>query len=396
MSKLIISVIAIILPCLVFAQVPENVIIVSIDGIRNDEAFESESLYMKHIWNDLRPLGTIYTRFWNLGWTATTAGHTTMFSGVYQCLPNNGGFPASVRIKEPCLSEYYRKYFGLPESTTGCVVGKVGNCGQMNFGLDPSYGEQYRGFIVLGGEDTMTARLMDSVLTFHHPKLVLYNLRSVDEAGHSGAESLYVDALIRADSIVYELYKRIQAIPPYTDTFYRNKTILIVTTDHGRHDDAHGGWRGHGSWNHGCRHIPFLVIGPGIRQNCVITTPRNHIDIAPTVGYILGLPTPLAEGNVMTEMFLPTFRPSKPRINPIAAPLSHEWNLSNNLSFSRAPDIAIDNAGRLHLVWSDNSQNYWKIFYRQSTDHGLTWQPTRVLFRFPAGFNNDDGKDCSG
>ncbi len=383
MSKLIISVIAIILPCSVFAQVPENVIIVSIDGIRNDEAFESESLYMKHIWNDLRPLGTIYTRFWNLDWTATTAGHTTMFSGVYQCLPNNGGFPASVRIKEPCLSEYYRKYFGLPESTTGCVVGKVGNCGQMNFGLDPSYGEQYRGFIVLGGEDTMTARLMDSVLTFHHPKLVLYNLRSVDEAGHSGAESLYVDAIIRADSIVYELYKRIQAIPPYTDTFYRNKTILIVTTDHGRHDDAHGGWRGHGSWNHGCRHIPFLVIGPGIRQNCVITTPRNHIDIAPTVGYILGLPTPLAEGNVMTEMFLPTFRPSKPRINPIAAPLSHEWNLSNNPSFSRAPDIAIDNAGRLHLVWSDNSQNYWKIFYRQSTDRGLTWQPTRVLFAFP-------------
>jgi hypothetical protein len=368
-----------------FAQSPENVIIVSIDGIRNDEAFEAESLHLKHIWNDLRPLGTIYTRFWNQGFTVTTAGHTTMFSGVYQCLPNNSdaGFPASVRIKEPCLSEYYRKYFGFPEISTGCVVGKVGNLQQMHYGLDPSFGEPYKGFMVKGGTDTITAKLMDSVLTFNHPRLVLCNLPSVDGQGHTGVESLYTNAIIIADSIVYELYKRIQALPPYTDTFYKNKTVLIVTTDHGRHDDAHGGFQAHGDWDHGCKHIPFLAIGPGIRQNTVITTYRNHIDIAPTVGYILRFPTPLAEGNVMTEMFSPTFHPSKPRINPIAKPFSHEWNLSYNSSFSRDPDIAIDNMGRLHVVWSDNSQNYWKIFYRQSTDYGLTWQPTRILFAFP-------------
>lgn len=369
-----------------FAQSPENVIIVSIDGIRNDEAFEAESLYLKHIWNDLRPLGTIYTRFWNLGYTVTTAGHTTIFSGVYQCLPNNSGFLSSVRVKEPCLSEYYRKFFGFPESTTGCVVGKTGNLEDMHYGLDPSYGEPYKGFMVLGGADTITAPLMDSVLTYHHPHLMLYNLPSVDGQGHTGVESLYTNAIIRADSIVYELYKRIQALPPYSDTFYKNKTVLIVTTDHGRHDDAHGGFQAHGDWDHGCKHIPFLAIGPGIRQNTVITTYRNHIDIAPTVGYILGFPTPLAEGNVMTEMLLPTFHPHKPCLRQSAgqaSSLSHEWNLSNNSSFSRDPDIAIDNMGRLHVVWSDNSQNYWKIFYRQSTDYGLTWQPTRTLFTFP-------------
>jgi Secretion system C-terminal sorting domain/Metalloenzyme superfamily len=366
-----------------FAQSPENVIIVSIDGIRNDEAFEAESLYLRHIWNDLRPLGTIYTRFWNLGYTVTTAGHTTIFSGVYQYLPNNSGMAASVRIKEPCLSEYYRKYFGFPEATTGCVVGKVGNLWQMNSGLDPSYGEPYQGFMVQGGADTVTARLMDSVMTFNHPRLVLCNLPSVDGQGHTGVESLYTNAIIGADSIVYEVYKRIQALPPYTDTFYKNKTVLIVTTDHGRHDDAHGGFQAHGDWDHGCKHIPFLAIGPGIRQNTVITTYRNHIDIAPTVGYILGFPTPLAEGNVMTEMLLPTFHPQKPRIGQAALPLSHEWNLSNTSSFSRDPDIAIDNMGRLHVVWSDKSQNYWKIFYRQSTDYGLTWQAVKTLFAFP-------------
>jgi len=383
MVKFILLLTVMMFSILTYAQTPENVIIVSIDGIRNDEAFEAESLYLKHIWNDLRPLGTIYTRFWNLGYTVTTAGHTTIFSGVYQCLPNNSGFLSSVRIKEPCLSEYYRKFFGFPESTTGCVVGKTGNLEDMHYGLDPSYGEPYKGFMVLGGADTITARLMDSVITFNHPRLVLYNLPSVDGQGHTGVESLYTNAIIRADSIVYELYKRIQALPPYTDTFYKNKTVLIVTTDHGRHDDAHGGFQGHSDWDHGCKHIPFLAIGPGIRQNTVITNHRNHIDIAPTVGYILGFPTPLAEGNIMTEMLLPTFHPHKPRIAQAALPLSHEWNLSNNSSFSRDPDIAIDNMGRLHVVWSDNSQNYWKIYYRQSTNYGLTWQPTRTLFTFP-------------
>jgi hypothetical protein len=36
------------------------------------------------------------------------------------------------------------------------------------------------------------------------------------------------------DSLIYEFWKHIQALPPYTDTFYKNKTVMIVTTDHNR------------------------------------------------------------------------------------------------------------------------------------------------------------------
>ena len=60
------------------AQIAQNVFVVVVDGMRNMEAFESESLYTRHIWNDLRPIGTINKRFWNRGWTATTGGHTTI------------------------------------------------------------------------------------------------------------------------------------------------------------------------------------------------------------------------------------------------------------------------------------------------------------------------------
>jgi arylsulfatase A-like enzyme len=140
---------------------------------------------------------------------------------------------------------------------------------------------------------------------------------------------------------------------------------MIVTTDHGRNDDAHGGFEDHGKWNHGCRDLFFLAIGPGIRQNTVITNiDRDHIDIAPTVGYILGFPTPFSEGEVMREIFTSDFK------SPLdCQPLKWDWeggfdeNLSNTSGFSREPDIAVDRNGRVHVVWVDNTRDKWEIYY---------------------------------
>ena len=102
-----------------FAQQPENVFVVILDGMRDDEGFGAESLYLRHIWNDLRPLGTQETRFWDRGWTATTGGHTTMLSGVRQIIRNNGKNTQDIRGFDPLMFEYYREYFSAPESACG-------------------------------------------------------------------------------------------------------------------------------------------------------------------------------------------------------------------------------------------------------------------------------------
>jgi hypothetical protein len=78
---------------------------------------------------------------------------------------------------------------------------------------------------------------------------------------------------------------------------------MFVTNDHGRHDDQHGGFSGHGDGCEGCRHIQFLALGPGIKKNFVSTQYRKIPDMAVTAADILGIDPEEATGVVMSEIF---------------------------------------------------------------------------------------------
>ncbi len=380
--------VVLLLAYITFAQTPENAFIVVIDGLRNNEGFEVESLYLPHLWNDLKPLGTINTRFYNRGWTATTAGHTTILSGVRQIILNNGGNEQEIRSYDPLMFECYRKFLGAPESACGVIVGKWGNCGSIcNFSLEPAFGINYRGFQIrdsIGGTaDSICSKLVNRVMDSLHPRLVLVNLGDVDHFGHQGEYAGYLQAIRIADSIVYEFYKHIQAIPPYNDTFYRNKTIFIVTSDHGRNDDAHGSFKGHGEWDHGCRHIIFYAFGPGVAVGRTVDQiSRDQIDIAPTISRLLGFPMPFAEGEVMSEIFADGFQPV-PVVPTNGAALFH-LNISHTPGFSRDPDLCRDSRGNLHLVWADKTPGKWAVLYSRSNDEGVTWSEPITLFDYPA------------
>jgi hypothetical protein len=82
---------------------------------------------------------------------------------------------------------------------------------------------------------------------------------------------------------VAELWDEIES-----DPVYAGKTDLIVTNDHGRHDDAHGGFQGHGCGCDGCRHIMFLGLGPDFRQNYISYEYGRIPDIVPTMAEIMG------------------------------------------------------------------------------------------------------------
>jgi hypothetical protein len=368
------------------AQQPENAFIVIIDGLRDDEGFGAESLYLKHIWNDLRPLGTQETRFWDCGWTATTGGHTTILSGVRQVIRNNGGNTQDIRSFDPLMFEYYREHFNAPESACGVVFGKWGNVGAISdFGLEPAFGAQWQGFRLgdaSNSADSTSSRFVHQAMDSLHPRLVLANLGDVDHYGHQDTFANYVSAIRVADSMVYEFYKHIQAIPPYTDTFYRDKTVLIITSDHGRHDDAHGSFKGHGNWDHGSRQVGFLALGPGIAEGRVVTDKaRDQIDIVPTVAAMLGFPAPFAEGDVMNELF------EARRFRPVSEPcgtVTGAVNLSDNAGFSRDPDICADRDNNLYCVWMDKTPGFWQVMFRKSTDGGATWGSAQALFNYPA------------
>src|SRR4030042_6509207 len=105
--------------------IAENVILVIIDGLRNDEAFDDPThQYIPHIWNDLRPQGVINTSFWNTGITLTTAAHATIFTGVRQPFANQGIASADQRAKYPNIFEYYRKQKNVPQEKVWFISGK--------------------------------------------------------------------------------------------------------------------------------------------------------------------------------------------------------------------------------------------------------------------------------
>jgi hypothetical protein len=264
----------------------QNVIIVVMDGARYSETFGSDSLYIPHIWNQLRPLGTIWTNFYNDGLTKTDPGHATIATGVWQTIDNKG----NGRPEQPTVFEYFRKYTKAPTKATAVVAGKQ-KLAILTYSTHPDYGAEYRALSFISSTDISVLSDVKNILSFNRPQIMMINLPSTDSAGHSGRWTEYLTAIHIADSLIWDLWQTLQS-----DSLYRNTTTLFVTNDHGRHDDTHGGFKGHGDSCEGCRHILCLAIGRGFHAHQIIKQRRTQCDIAPTVGELLSFPTPFSIG----------------------------------------------------------------------------------------------------
>jgi hypothetical protein len=83
----------------------QNVIIVVLDGIRYTETFGTESTYIRNMWTQLKPAGTIFTNYRNDGETVTVPGHATIETGTWQTVDNHGFEHPTM----PTIFEYFRK-----------------------------------------------------------------------------------------------------------------------------------------------------------------------------------------------------------------------------------------------------------------------------------------------
>ena len=272
------------LQCFASAQ---NVVIIVIDGARYTETFGAGSLYIPRIWTKLRPLGTIWTNFYNDGITKTDPGHASIATGTWQSIDNKG----IIRPTQPTMFEYFRKASGALESATALVVGKL-KLDILAYSTHVYYGAKFKASTFIGEDDTSVVRTLKMTLRQSHPKLIFVNLPSTDAAGHSGNWIRYLSAIRTADSLIYNIWQTLQA-----DLFYHGNTTLLVTNDHGRHDNLHGGFRNHGDDCEGCRHIMLFAIGRGFPVNTVTTQRRTQCDIAPTTGELLSFPTLYSTGS---------------------------------------------------------------------------------------------------
>jgi hypothetical protein len=274
-----------------------RVVVVVIDGPRYDHLFgDPTHQHVPRMWGELRPLGTLFTHFRNQTWTLTVSGHASIATGVWQQLDNEG----LERPAHPTIFEYYRATTGAP-ATDAVLVGGKQKLDACSYSTHASYGASFGASVDVDFPSDLDthARLID-ILQNDHPRLVVASFSQVDQKAHTGVFADYTRQIEIVDSLVADTWQVIEA-----DTFYAGRTYMFVTADHGRHDDAHGGFQNHGDNCDGCTHLISLVLGPDIRRNYTVTNLYTQRDVCTTVGHLLGVPTPMAQGYLMGEMFEP-------------------------------------------------------------------------------------------
>lgn len=280
-----------------------KVIIAVIDGSRYSETFGNEDTYIPNIWNILRPQGTIYTNFYNDGYTETNPGHASIVTGTWQHIANDG----SERPDMPTIFEYFRHQLGSSESDNYVVTGKS-KLNILTYSTHTSYGSTYEAAgTCYNVSDQTTYTNCVTAMDTYHPDLIIVNFADVDRSGHTGNWNNYITDIQEVDGLIYNLWDKIQ-----NDSYYQDSTTLFVTNDHGRHDDAHGGFTNHGDDCEGCRHIILLALGRNVPAGQVISDYRVQTDLAPTVGDLIGFSTPYATG---TSLYIGD--------NPLPVTLSH-------------------------------------------------------------------------
>lgn len=348
----------------------QNVFIVVIDGIRNTEALKDSShQYIPNIWNNLCPQGTVYTNFYNNGYTITQPGHSSILTGVWQFMQNEG----FGRPKEPTIFEYYRRQ--QPGVTAWAVVGK-NILKRVDYSTYPDYGSSYGATLEvisgsIGAQDNLVWDRVRQVMDASHPSLFLINFPDVDETAHANDWEAYTNAIENVDNIIggaNGLWEKIQS-----DPIYSGKTTMIVTTDHGRHSDGiDGGFKTHFDDCLGCRDLMFLTLGPDIIPNVTVDAYHEQIDIAPTVGELLGFYTPLAKGKILWEMFMNPAAFSYTLTGPPSGASVGDIRLTNFAGRSQEQDIALIGTN-IHIVWTNDKAGNWEIYYKRSTDGGISW-----------------------
>ncbi|HEY3372923.1 MAG TPA: alkaline phosphatase family protein [Prolixibacteraceae bacterium] len=288
-----------------FPYKTRNVIVVVVDGLRYSEGWgDSTHQYIPHMAEISSKQGVIDTRFYNMGGTYTSAGHTSISTGIYQSI-NNGGLEYP---KNASIFQYWNQATHNDRVKSWVITSKdklavLGDCTDeqwkglytpsVNSGIDGlGLGSGYR-------DDSLTLKTALEILQEDHPNLVLINFREPDYSGHSGVWTNYVEGIRKTDGYVYQMWQFLQ-----NDSTYKNTTAIFVTSDHGRHlDNVAEGFMGHGDDCEGCRHLSFFAVGPDFKKGAVLNVFHEQIDISVTIAELLGFTFPNRTGKVMTELF---------------------------------------------------------------------------------------------
>lgn len=301
-----------------FTQQPANLVIVTTDGLRWQEVFsgldtalannkmfnEDDSAYLHRAYN--HPDATVRrARLMPFFWSVINAGgqvygnreygnkvnvanpywfsypgYSELLTGYADTLINSNSYPANPHVT---ILEFLNNQNGYKN--------KVAVFGAWN-AFDRILNEKRSGIPVISAFDSIGGKNPDTVQRLlnrmvqqsykpwhwdecldvftHHaalhelkknkPRVIYIAYGETDEWAHAGKYRSYIDAAHQVDAWLHEIWNFIQATPGY-----RDNTLLLVTTDHGRGDFIKSQWTSHGSSIKGSDATWFAIMGPGIK-----------------------------------------------------------------------------------------------------------------------------------
>lgn len=113
-----------------------------------------------------------------------------------------------------------------------------------------------------------------------HPKFINISYGETDDFAHDGNYQAYLNSAHNTDALIEELWNFTQK-----DEFYKDNTIFIVTTDHGRGTEPLETWKSHGSEIKGAGQVWLVIFGNGIKILGEVTNDEQLYSnqIAPTI-----------------------------------------------------------------------------------------------------------------
>lgn len=268
----------------------EHVMILSVDGLRPDV------LLLGHAptFRSLIQRGA-YT-FWakTTAVSVTLPSHVSMLTGVTpgrhgitwnQTLP----FSEPVYPNVPTIMELATR----AGYTTAMVAGKtkfaaLAKPGTITHALVPTEHTP----------DPITAAQAAELIELHRPALIVVHFPQMDSVGHAKGWGSHaqLEQLEQTDAQLAVLLDALDRAG------IREKTLIIVTADHG------GAGLSHGAEDARSRHIPWIAAGPGVRQFFDLTrvggVEVRTEDTFATAAYVLGLPLPpRIDGKPLYEAF---------------------------------------------------------------------------------------------
>jgi hypothetical protein len=135
----------------------------------------------------------------------------------------------------------------------------------------------------------------------HQPRLLYLAFDETDEFAHSGDYENYLYSARQVDAFISELWNFVQS-----DPIYQGKTTFLIATDHGRGTEPVDQWRHHGASIDGAEEVWLAVIGPDTSADGEMKGSQQFYQdqIAATIAAFLGLnfSSEAATGDIIHEL----------------------------------------------------------------------------------------------